>query len=262
MVEDVTDILQLRFEGNGISPKKVKPSEIAELVKQFEKAILCTIASEHPEINTDHVLFTFENVKNESLGLNFEAVKEKILPSVKNIVVSSYLFLATSIATNQYSYLTNETIDCLKNISKFSKKYSCNAQFNHNGDTISTITPTTEIQSNKTGIIKGNITIYGEIVDVGTNIHLKLNEGYNVIIDADKATSKVLGSKLWDYVGFRGSAKWDAVSSKITEFKLSEILDYNPGSIVDVFSELRDITSGVWDNYNNNDDINKQLLRD
>ena len=39
-MENGNDILELKFEGNGINPSIVKPSEVATQIEQFEKALI------------------------------------------------------------------------------------------------------------------------------------------------------------------------------------------------------------------------------
>lgn len=240
-MSETKDILQLKFDGNGINPDKVLPSEICDLVYEFQNALLCTIKESHPEIDTQAVLFSFDSIKNESLGINFKAIEEHVLPEIKNVVVASYILIATSINTQDYSSLNQDAIGSLKKIVGFSKKYQCNGQLNRNGETLTTITPNTEIKDKKTISIKSNLTIYGEIVEVGNNVHLRLNEGYNVYIDVDKTVSKKLATKLWEFVGIKGIGKWDTNTLKITEFKYLDILDYSPGNISRTFSELREV---------------------
>jgi len=261
-MSETAEILQLRFEGNGINPEKVKPSEIGELIAEFQNALLATIKQEYPEIDTDTVLFSLDGVRNESLGINFKAIAEKILPEVRQAVVACYILISTTINNNDYTNLNHSTVQSLKKISSFSKRYQCNGHFNRNGETLSTITPNTEIKEAKIPAIRSSVNIYGEIIDVGSNIHIRLDDGYNVIVDADKQTSKKLGSKLWEYVGLRGNAKWDIESLRISEFKLIEILEYNPTGISNAFKQLREVGISGWDMYNTNDDITKQLLRD
>lgn len=259
---EAQEILQLRFEGNGISPDSVKPSEIAEMINEFQNALLSTIKAEHPEIDINELLFSLEAIKNESLGINFKTVQENLLKQVKDAVVSSYLLIATTINTKDFTPLSSNTIQSLKKISAFAKRHNCNGQFNIDGETISTITPATEIKELPVLPLRGTATVYGQIVDVGSNIHLKLNDGNTVLIDVDKSVSKYLGTRLWDIVGIRGVAKWDPLTFKISDFKFLEIIDFAPGNLTKTFADLKKLTSGVWDKFNNNDDINKQLLRD
>lgn len=259
------DILELKFEGNGINPSTVKPSEIALQIEQFEKALLSTIKAEHPEIDTTALLFTLEGVKNESIGIPFLANLAQVAPEIKSLVIASYLTLTTSIKDNDFSRLSAETIGSLKTIQRFSKKHNCNANFRYNGESLSLITPNSEIKENRSLFVKGDTTIYGELIDVGgenPNLHIKINDEYVIIVDTDKSIAKQLGSKLFDTIGLKGLAKWDVTTSRIIEFKLYDILDYKSGNVANTFAELRRITSGGWDNFNSNDEINRQLLRD
>lgn len=256
------DILQLRFEGNGINLDKVKPSEVCDIIINIQGALLSTIKNDYPEIDIDSVLFSIDSIKNESLGINLKALKEKLLPQVKDVVITSFILISASIDTNNFSKLSASTVQYVKKIAAFSKEYQCNGQFNYNNETLATITPSTEIKEKKISLIKSVVNIYGEIIDVGNNVHVKLDEGYNVIVTTDKDTSKKLAPRLWDYVGLRGEAKWDIETFKIDSFKLTEILDYNPGSISDAFNSLRETGTSGWDIFNSNEDITKQLLRD
>lgn len=254
------DILELKFEGNGIKPEIVKPSEIALLIDQFEKVLLATIHENSPEINTtDAVLFSFEAIKDESLDIQFKSIL------AKDIILASFTLISTSINTGDFSKLPPIAITSLKNITKFSKKYNCTGQFNHNNQTLSTFNPTTEISLDKVKYIKGETTIHGTLIDIGgenPNIHIKVNDDYTLIFDSTVEISKALSPKLYERVGLKGTAKWDALTFHVIDFKLAEVLDYEQGSISNAFAELRNISSGIWDKYNTNDEINNQLLRD
>jgi hypothetical protein len=253
------DIFELKFAGNGIGPHVVKPHEICELVIGFEKALLLTIKDQHPEIDTEQVLFSFDSIDKESLDLRF-------LPQLgKQIVVSSYLLLATSVGNGDYTLLSNDAITHLRTISRFAKKYECTGIFRHNETTISTITPATEIAYNKSRIIKEETTIFGKLVDIGgekPNVHIKINEEYNLIFDTSEANVKKLATRIYEKVVLTGTVKWDSKTYKILDFKLNDIVDYSPGKSFSAIEKLRKLTSGFWDRFNNNDDINRQLLRD
>lgn len=243
------DILQLRFEGNGINLDKVKPSEVCDIINNLQAALLSTIKNDYPEIDIENVLFSLDSIKNESLGINLKALKEKLLPQVRDVVVNSFILIAVCIGKNDLSNLNRDTVQHIKKIAAFSKEYQCNGQFNYNNETIATITPTSELKEIKIPLIKSIANIYGEIIDVGNNVHVRLDEGYTVIVTTDKDTSKKLAPRLWDYVGLRGEARWDIETFKIDTFKLTEILDYNPGSISAAFSSLRE--SGTYTTFIN-----------
>jgi hypothetical protein len=261
--ENNNEILELKFEGNGINPSMVKPSEIAMLITEFENMLLSTIKSEHPEINTDEIQLSFAGIKNESLGIYFST--DKLKDEIKEHTLASYFALTTAISNANYSALPEKAVTSLKKVQQFSKKYNCNAGFRYKGKKLTSVNNKTEITIDKQTTLKGNTTIYGELVDAGgdnPNIHIKINDDYTVIIGADKQKTKELAVRLYEFVGLKGFAKWDAATAKILEFKLSEILNYNPKSVVDTFSKLRNLFGDGWDRHNTNDEINQQLLRD
>lgn len=258
-MEKEADILELRFVGNHISPSVVKPREIAELVISFEKALLSDIKERHPEIDITQLLFSFEEIKDESLGIRFNP------QLVKDIVVSSFTIISTSFQTGDFTSLNNDTITELRSFSKFSKKYQCAGEFNKSGVRLSTFSPTTEIEYNKNPIIKEDINLFGRVVDSGgdnPNVHLKINDETTLIFSTTEAIAKQLAHKLYEKVSLFGTAKWDAVTYKIVDFKVKEIIDFKAGNTLKAINELRNISSGYWDKFNTNEDLNNELLRD
>jgi hypothetical protein len=258
-MEGENDILELRFTGNNVNPGIVKPREIAGLIVGFEKALLSEIKERHPQYDIEQLFFSFEQIKNESLGLSF-------LPKMVNqIVVSSYLAISGSFNTGDFSELSNNTIKELKTLTGFSKKYNCTGNFNLNDQTISSFTPQTDIPFNKNQIIKGDINLFGKVMDSGgdnPNVHLKLSDEKTLIFSTSEEYAKQLAHKLYEKVSLIGSAKWDGITYEIIDFKLKEIVEFTAGNTLNAINELRNLTSGFWDKFNTNDDINNQLLRD
>lgn len=258
-MDNDNDILELRFSGNDVNPSNVKPREIAELIIGFEKALLSEIKERHPQYDTEQLIFSFEQIKNESIGLCF---KPRL---IKDIVVASYTLISNGFETGDFSEISNKTIKELKAITNFSKKHNCTGQFNINGSTISSFTPQTEIAYNKNPIIKGDINIFGRVIDAGgdnPNVHVKISDVQTLIISTTEGNAKALARKLYEKVNLFGTAKWDAITYEIKEFKILEITDFTAGQTLNAIHELRKLTTGFWDNFNTNEDINNQLLRD
>ncbi len=259
-MEPNVDILELKFTGSDINPAIVKPSEIGNLLTSFEKALLLTIKQNNPEIDTDAVLFSFEHIKHESLDLQFSTRK------VNDIVLSNFYLISTSISNNNFDNLNNGTIQALKGIVKFTKKYNCTAYFNHNNNSLSSLNPNSSITVSKTFSAKGQTTIYGKIIDVGgekPNVHIKIDEGDDaLIIPTSEAFAKELGKRLFEVVGLHGKAEWNIITSEILSFNIESILDYQGGNVFNAFKGLKTLSNGFWDNYNTDEEINSQLLRD
>lgn len=259
MAEDIKDILEIRFVGDDVKPNTVKPHEIAELIIAFEKSLLSDIKERHPEIDINELLFGFKEIQDASIGVRF------IPKLVRDIVVGSFTLISTSFETGDFSSISNETISELKPLTKFSKKYNCIGEFNLNGRTLSSFTSTTEIQYNKNPIIEGEVKLFGRVIDSGgdnPNVHLKINDEHTIIIPTSEAFAKQLAYKLYEKVNLVGTAKWDALTFEIKSFKIKEIIDFTPGKTLNAINELRNLTSGYWDQFKTNDEINNNILRD
>ena len=238
------DILELKFHGNGIGPDTVKPHEIAELIISFEKSLLYTIKQEHPEIDTQHLLFSFHRVDDKSLDIIFKTLK------VKEVVFGSYSLIASAITTSNYNKLNSDTIESLREITRFTKKYDCLGQFKHNDQSIATFNKHTEVVFDKSNELKGETRIYGVVVRVGgesPTVHFRVDNDYKIVIDVKEEIAKRLASKLYEQVGLIGTATWDYKSYKVIGFKVSVIVEIDEKPVKESFKELRKLIGKYWD---------------
>lgn len=252
-------ILELNFSGDDINPDAVKPSEIANQIVNFEKALLHVIKNKNPEIDTDQVLFSFTNIGYNSLDIFFKPIL------AISIVLSSYAQITKSINNNDYSNLPSESIQSLNMIAKFAKKYNCEASFKLDNEVKSTITKETVINKTTDEVFKGNTILYGILTDIGgekPNLHLKINENQKIIIDISEQVARDLAPKLYQYIGLKGYAVWDAETYIMKEFKFNDIVPYQGGNTLNALKKIKNnISSGVWDKYNTDDEINEALFR-
>jgi len=257
--EDINNILELNFSGNDINPDAVKPSEIASQIVNFEETLLHVIKDKHPEIDTDQILFSFTNIGNNSLDIFF-----KPLIAIP-IVLASYNLVSESINNNDYSTLPSKSVTSLINITKFTKKYDCEATFKLNNEIRSTITKETIINKTESTVFKGDTILYGKLTDIGgenPNLHLKINDEEKLIINISEEVAQKLSPNLYKYIGLKGSAVWDAETYKVIDFKYNDIVPYKGGNTLNAINEIKNnISSGVWDNYNTDDEINEALFR-
>lgn len=257
------DILELKFEG--ITRKNVRPGELGVLIYEFERIILSTVKSDYPAINTEEILVNFESIKDESIGINLTPNLEIVGSEIKQLIVDSYLSFTSELESGNFQNLSIGTLKSLKRIQQFSKKYNTTAFFRKNGENLSSLHPETKFKVTKSNLLGGNTTIYGELFDAGgetPNIHIRINDQYNVIVGATKDVVKELAGKLYEIVGLKGYAKWDIKTSEIQEFELHNIVGYKSGGVKESFKKLRELSSGYWDKFDTTDEINNQLLRD
>ncbi|WP_139173811.1 hypothetical protein [Hydrobacter penzbergensis] len=243
-MDEAVDILELKFHGNNISPESVKPSEVANIIAAFERLLLQQAKADEPGIDVDEVLFCFEKIENNSLDLLFKPVK------VKEIIVGSYLLLATAVSTGDYTNVSKGAIQPLKEIVKFTKKHNCLGQFNHNYKTISNFTKDLEINYAIPNSISGETTIYGKIIRIGgeePRLHFRINEDEKLIFDINEKLAKELAHQLYEYIGLVGVATWDATNFNIENFEILKIvrLDNQPLNIA--FDEIKGVIGKYWD---------------
>ncbi len=242
---ETPEILELKFAGGGVSPETVKPSEIAHLIENFERIVLLQAKAMEPGIDTDEVLVAFHKLDDKSLDLIFKTVK------VRQIILNSYLLIASSFATGDYSQIHRSAIGPLKDIVKFSKRHNCEGSFKHNDAVISTFNPESEIEYNLQNTVKGQTTIYGKIIRIGgeePKIHFRINEEEKLIFDVDEQQAKKLSPKLYEFIGLTGTATWNSINLTIDNFKIDAIINVDTSKpYSDTFSELKGIIGKYWD---------------
>ncbi len=243
-MDNVTDILELKFHGNGISPETVKPSEVANLIAAFERLLLQQAKADEPGIDVDEVLFCFDRIDNNSLDLIFKPVK------VKEVILSSYLLVATAVSTGDYTKVNKGTIQPLKEIIKFTKKHNCLGQFNHNEHTISNFTKDLEINYTIPNSITGETTIYGKIIRIGgeePRLHFRINEDEKLIFDIDESLAKKLAPRIYEYIGLVGRATWNATTFNIENFEILRPIQLDNQPLNIAFNEIKGLIGKHWD---------------
>lgn len=243
-METDNDILELKFEGNQVNPDTVKPHEVAELIINFEKALLSTIKQNSPEIDTEHLLFSFHSIENKSLDLKF--VKHK----AKEVVLGAYTLICLSITNSDYKALNSDTIESLKEITKFTKRHECVGHFRYRNESLTSFTKDTEITIDKTNEIKGETRIYAKVLRVGgesPTVHLKIDDDYKITVDLKEDLAKKIAAKLYETIGLFGIAKWDNKSYKVIDFKIHDIVEFENKPLKQTFSELKNLLGKHWD---------------
>lgn len=67
---------------------------------------------------------------------------------------------------------------------------------------------------------------------------------------------------LYQFIGLKGAAEWDAETYKVVKFKFNDIVPYKGGNTFNAISDIKNnISSGVWDKFNTESEINEALFR-
>src|SRR5450631_3013788 len=142
------EILELKFEGNQGNPETIKPHEVADLITNFERALLSTIKQNNPEINTDHLLISFHSIENKSLDLKFKK------HAAKEIILAAFTLISSSINTSNYKELNSDTVESLKEITRFTKRHNCIGSLRYQSKALTTFSKDTEVYFDKSNELK------------------------------------------------------------------------------------------------------------
>lgn len=234
-MDNDSQIIELKFEGNGIKPSKVKASEIADLIRSFEDSIMSIVRSNHPELSEDYVLISFEEIKESSLSLKCRAHKAAAY------VLPAYMAITTSFEHNNFNSLPKSSVEALRTITRFSKRHDCDGAFIQNDNRLATFNPKTEVSYRASDLIKGETTIYGEVKRAGGEIPkvtLRINDEYSIHFEVRKEIAIQLATQLYKEVGLVGIATWDRTTYRVLDFKAKGIVNLESSSLNDTFNGL------------------------
>lgn len=234
-MQDNTEIIELKFEGNNIKPSAVKASEVAELIKSFEFAIDAIVRNNHPEIKEDFVLVSFDEIKNESITIKCIAHK------AKEYVLPAYITIVSAFSNNNFNELPYHSIENLRKITHFSKKYLCDGAFISKGERLANFSGDTDVSYNEANTVRGDTTLYGEVLRVGgenSRVQIKVNNTYTISFEVKREIAIYLATKLYKEVGLKGNARWDTKTYKVIDFRAEDIVEIEPSNLNDVFKDL------------------------
>lgn len=244
MAED-QEIIEIKFEGNGIKPSKVKASEIAELIKSYETSIVSLIKREYPELDEDFVLLSFDQIDDKSISIKCLAHK------ATQYVIPAYLLLTTSVASGNYNQLPQEAVEGLRCLTRFSKKHNCDGNFIQNNQRLASFHPDTKITYSNENVIKGETTIFGEVQRAGgvdPRVTLKINNEYTISFDVKKEIAIQLAGNLYKDVSLLGIATWDKKTYRVLDFKAKAVSSIREHNITETFKGLNKLFGKHLDN--------------
>lgn len=237
-------LLEIRFTGSGMKPGSIRSKELAEIIEAFEDMIVSVVLNDNPELQKESVIIGLINIKDESIGLQFD-------PNLEELTIPAMSQITQSFATHNFSHLPSATAKPAQKIVSFVKKYQCEAELRiHNGQSElkAVITPSTEIPI--TLPLTGETTLYGEIKRVGgvePKVTLKTIDGQTVYCEVSQELAKELGHRLYTQVALYGEAQWSADTLQLEGFRIKSELDYKETPIAEAFAELRDVLGDSFD---------------
>ena len=252
MTEEINEF-SFRLYGHNISPETFKASEVAKLITLLENAFQVYFNTTTDNSSKDFYL-SLVDVKNESLGLKFSPQK------IKSFFTAFALF-TSSIETQDFTNLPTKSIQDFQEIQKIVRAKNCTAEFVYQGETLASIDSNTKIAVPKTGVLRGETTLYGEVKRVGgknPSAAIELDSGETITCNLTKALAKRLGAKLYSNVALKGIATWRITDYQILDFSIEEFNDIRKGSNQEAMTRLSQSLGSYWDGI---DDIDNFLLK-
>ena len=253
------NIFKLRFFDNNITPESFTLKEIGELFSKLEDSIISILENEYPNTDLEEVRLSPIGIENKS-----ESLFVSINDSPKETLDALYFF-GNKIQKQSYVNLPDKAYAGYRYIYKLAEKKQCKAEIIHKEKEVCTISYNTPLIKPENVFLPIETTLYGELIKIGgdnAKAWLELTNGNKLSFEISKDNAEKLALSLYKLVALRGKTRWNPQSNFFKSFTLYEILSYKSGNIANAFAELRKISSGVWDELKNNEEINQFLGRD
>lgn len=236
-MNDLHELMEIRFVGNDIFPETIRAKELADIISNTEDSLTNIIVKENPNISLDNLIIGLVSIGEGSAKLRFKS-------SIQAVTLSAFSLLSTSLANNDFTKLPSASINSLKNISDFTKKRNCVAEFRTHADSpspLALITPSTEISIPESYYLEGETILYGRVERVGgvrPKIVLRITDKQTVHCDAGQDLAKEIGHKLYSWVGLLGKAKWNTEDYSLDSFRIEKVTEFHDTSLLKGTAEL------------------------
>ncbi|WP_420154848.1 hypothetical protein [Siphonobacter sp.] len=246
----------LRLHGEGMRPNTLAVSDLSNLSKGLEEAIIAQIRYEGLISNGEDQYISLTQINEGSAQLIYEPKSNAIKVGFIKIVD------ATKEDKIRRRGLAPQVIDFIETSKSFAKKRQCIVYLEANENLVSEITPSTQIEDAKAYQIKDYSTVYAEVVRVGgpVNPHVLLKfdqEPKPLSVEVTKEQGIALGKLLYKTVRLRGESVIDTIDPnnwKLVSFTIEEVLPFDGDNPSLVFDKLRLAAGKAWDAEQNIED--------
>lgn len=244
--------IEIRLVGDNMTPDKVSSRDIGELLPAIEQMIASLIARDNPALGLDEseVVVGLAAIEQGSYKLQFETLYEVE-------VARAYRQITGAISADNYGSLPLKSIEAIKIVRKFTRKYKTDTQFwekNGRYAQLATVTVTTKIDV-ETTTITGKTTLYGTVIRVGgenpPRAKLRLLDGTLITCNITETNilkvARELGRRLYSMVGVHGTARWDTRDMSIEYFLIDELTPYTPTRVGQALEALYNVAGEYYD---------------
>lgn len=250
-------IFILRFYDNEVSPESFSAKELGQLLINIEESIKSIVESKFPEGDPEEVKISLIDIENKSESLKFAINGEKTTSD-------AFVYWGKSIKENTYTDLPDKAYCGFKYVYSLMEKKKCRSELIYKNEQIYDLSYDYKLVKQENVLVKSDLSIYGELIKIGgehSKAWFELTDGQKIDFSITKEQAEELSPSIYKTIGLKGNAKWNVKTHHIVSFKLYDVLTYKPGNISKGLEKIRNISSGFWDNLNDNE-INNYLLRD
>jgi hypothetical protein len=235
--------LNFKIDGEDVSPETVSFADLSEIVKTLEMALAAVARS------------SGERTKKGELTVSLVGVA----PGSDNVVLALPSRLLTAAGRVSRSLASNNFVDFpvaatkgLRRLWKFLNHRDWTFGFVPDGNGVAAAQILPDVEILKPNSIRGRTTVYGKCERVGgatrqtMRIRLLTGEACNFVVKS-KSLAQKIGTRLHTVIGVEGEAWWEAHTLRMQKFVADNLLDYNPTSPKETFSELAKSADGFWD---------------
>jgi hypothetical protein len=236
--------LNFKIDGEDVSPETVSFADLSEIVKTLEAA-LASVARSSGERSRKGEL----SVSIVGIGPGSDTVTLAVPPRV----LTAASRVSRSLEGNNFVDFPLGATRGLRKLWKIMNRRDWTFSFIPDGNGVAASQISPEVEILRPNSIRGRTTVYGKCERVGgvhrqtMRIRLLTGESSNFIVKS-KALAQKIGTKLHTVIGVEGEAWWDAHTLRMQKFVADSLLDYNPTSPKETFSELAKSADGFWEN--------------
>ena len=244
-------VVNFCVKGRNVHPETIGMGELGELLKQLEVSIRSAVSplelTNHSDSRVPLIsLIDLHKGNSSDMGM-----------SVLDYAIPAVSAMTKALAQKDFASLPPRTHAGLRNIYKWAANSHRVLEFQEDQAlgifkaSISRAHPVPKPAEDEP-CVEGQTTVWGYLEKAGgrkPKAFLHFPDGSKVIVNADEATTKELGGRLYEDVGIEGVATWRIRDRKLLAFKALRVLEYRPLSmdLVATFEAMRTASRGRWE---------------
>ncbi len=246
------EVAKLKIEGEGVTPRTLRLSDLIAFLEKVEKAIVSIIKSKvvDEDIKDEDIIISLIGIEESSVALKIDSPDQEIFHK-------AYDEFTSSIVDRDFKRLPANAEKNIREIIKLARRRNWRVEFYRDRNLPSAvITPQTELFTIEE-TWSGETTLYGQVERVGgrePKVRVRLIDGETITIDTNIEIAKELGRKLYSEVALEGEAIWNKLG-QIVHFKINRIVPFEDKGVLNAFKELQTIAGSFWEGVNPEEEI-------